>query len=140
MAAADELFDGDMFPGRRVKNAGAGGDAPVADEVAAALRRLIADSGQHFTVRLPGVDHGLELRLRQRAGIDQLLRQRQLVGGLRRLDRRHRGRLNERARVRLGAFDARHLRPVRLVDRRGELRVFGIRDRLFVGDDGGRRV
>ena len=77
-------------------------------------------AGQMPAMGFAGSDDAFELGLGQDALADKALRQMRPVGGLRRRDRSHGGRLHQGGRVRLRAGNADRLQAVAFIDRVGQ--------------------
>ena len=69
-------------------------------------KRQAGSVGQSLGVRLAGVDHGLELRQGDLAVLDGFFRDVGCVSGVNRFDRRHGGRFDQLAGMRLCVGDA----------------------------------
>ena len=83
--------------------------------------------GEMAGMRLAGIDHALELRVRKDAGGEQARRQIRPVRGAGRGDRGHRARLHELGRVRPRVRDPDRLQRVAFVEARGQPRRTGRR-------------
>ena len=91
-------------------------------------------AGQMPAMGFAGIDDAFELGLGQDALADEALRQMRPVGGLRRRDRGHGGRLHQGGRVRLRAGNADRLQAVAFIDRVGQAAAGGRRPLAgFVG-------
>ena len=84
-------------------------------------------AGEMARMRLAGIDDALELRVAEQAVADDGGRQMRTVARLRRRHRRHRRRLNQSRRMRLRAGDADRLEGIPLIERVGDVAVFGLR-------------
>ena len=73
-------------------------------------------------MRFAGIDHGLKLGIRKNAVLDQPLGQQRPVGGQRRGDGGHGGRLHEGRGMRLGVRDGDGLQPIGLVNALAKMR------------------
>ena len=92
------------------------------DDVAGLVDR--PGAGEMAGMRLAGIDHAFELGVRQQTLVDDRVRQQGTVGRLRWRDRGHRGRLDQRRRMRLCAGNVDRLECVGLIDRVGEPAAF----------------
>ena len=95
---------------------------------AAATRSKVSSTVQeparNRRMGLAGIDDGFELGVGQQAVGDDVRRQMRPIGGLRRRDRRHRGRLHELGRMRLGAGNTDRLQAVFFIERIGDAAAF----------------
>jgi len=71
-------------------------------------------------MRLPGIDHGLQLRYRQLAFFDHVFGEIGRIGRGGRIHRRHGGALHQLAGMVLGTGNHQTLRPIRFIDRIGQ--------------------
>ena len=82
-------------------------------------------AGEMAGMGFAGIDGAFELRVRQDAGGEKAWRQMRPVGGGRRCDRGHRGRLNELRRMRLGAGDMDRLQRIAFIEACRQADAFG---------------
>lgn len=107
MRLPNKGFDWSVLSAYRIVDSRSSSYASITDEESATLTVR-----QEFTMRLTGIDDRLDLCQRQLALLDDVFRKVWRVGGGRRFDRGHGGRLNQLAKV---GFRARHRQALWLV-------------------------